>query len=353
MGRGNPCFVAAGHRPALHSFSQDYLALTPEILKMPAIMRTAKSILVTGFILITTRALAQLPIDGVHYPAGLNGLNAGIPDSPGFNFRDDNWFYVSSGYGPDVNELVYLQAPQLSWLSDWTVLGAHVGADLMVPLIYKSEDYELQLSPKIVLEKTSTSRFGLGDIKIEPLVLAWQWNHLDLMAAGAIWAPTGHYVANEGSNLGNGTWSPMVTLGGVWHPDEKKTWSLSILNHYEMNCRQPAEKIKISSNFPFFKHVFYDAPSSTYTLECAAGKTIFENIDLGVTGYYQQQFSDETTHRAHHNPNQDAYVLGAGPEIATRIPQWNLAMSLRYAYEFTAYNRPQGNMIDLSATVKF
>jgi len=317
-------------------------------------MRTAKSILIAGFILIATHTLAQLPIDGVHYAAGLNGLNAGIPDSPGFNFRDDNWFYVAKNFEPgDQDTLVYLQAPQLLWLSSGTVLGAHIGADVMVPFIYKDIRFYVNESAPNGSHSAllaEHNRSGLGDIKIEPLFLNWQWNHVDLMTAAAVWAPTGHYSTTDFDNLGDGTWSPMVTLGAVWHPDEKKTWSLSILNHYEMNCHQPISKVKAVNQPPFIRQVYYDAPSSTYTLECAAGKTIFENIDLGVTGYYQKQFTDEA---ANNSANHDAYVAGAGPEIAARIPQWNLTISLRYAYEFTAYNRPQGNVIDLSATVKF
>lgn len=225
----------------------------------------------------------------------------------------------------------------------------------MVPLIYKEANYALAVdypSGQRVSGPISQTRFGLGDIKLEPLLLAWHWDQWDLMTAGAVWVPTGHHITTSGDNLGDGNWSPMATLGAVWHPDEARTWSLSILNHYEFNCQQTDGYFHYIRQppFPRITYGFENSPSSTYTLECAVGKTVFDHTDVGVSGYYQQQFTDGYDR---YNLEKDSSVTGAGPEVSVNIPGWDLTASLRYDYEFAAHDRPRGNVIDLSVTKRF
>src|SRR5580693_7641610 len=159
-------------------------------------MGMTKRLLAAGFTIIATHAFAQLPIDGVHYPAGLHGIKAGIPDAPGIYVRDDNWFYTGSASQPaGYNTFVYMQAPQLMWLTDWKIIGANIGADAMVPFIWKETSYNPPVSslPGGGFPVSSTShsgQFGVGDIKIEPFLMAWHWDEVDMMAAGAVWAPS-------------------------------------------------------------------------------------------------------------------------------------------------------------------
>jgi hypothetical protein len=85
-------------------------------------------------------------------------------------------------------------------------------------------------------------------------------------------------------------------------------------------------------------------------LEWGVSKTICGNTDLGLVGYYQQQFiglSQPLT------PFSNPKVAGIGPEIDTAIPKWGLSFSLRYNYEFFADNRPRGHTIDLSLVKRF
>jgi hypothetical protein len=47
------------------------------------------------------------------------------------------------------------------------------------------------------------------------------------------------------------------------------------------------------------------------------------------------------------------HVAGIGPKISATFPQWGLAGSLRYAYEFSAMDHPQGQAIQLTLTKSF
>lgn len=310
-------------------------------------MGIKKGFLAAGFIFVAAHVFGQLPVDGVHYPAGVNGIRSGIPGAPGIYLRDDNWFFAAGAdrSGPSPTR-VYVQAPQLMWLTDWKVLGANVGADVMAPLVYKETDSWVFRANGYTntFTKTPHKRFGLGDIKIEPLVLAWHWDQWDVMATYAVWAPSGHFSVNSADNLGDDEWTHMISLGAVWNLDEEKTWAVSILHHYEIN----------SSQIVFAPGIvgprLAEADCSTYTLEWAISKTVFDHTDLGLAGYYQQQFSYSGDA---FNPEKDSDVVGVGPEISVLIPGCGLSASLRYAYEFIAHDRPKGQTVDLSLTKKF
>src|ERR1035438_8611700 len=127
----------------------------------------------------------------------------------------------------------------------------------------------------------------------------------------------------------------MMTLGGVWYPDHDKSWSLSVLNHFEFNSQVPGVR---STSFGGHIVTFTEnIPCSVYSLEWGISKTVCDETDLGIAGYYQRQFTD---HDGATTPLNDSSVAGIGPEIRTLISRWGLSGSLRYAYEFSAYHRP-------------
>jgi hypothetical protein len=310
-----------------------------------------------GLIFLASRVEAQLPIDGVHYPAGLEGIKGGSLPGPGIYFRDDNLFYTgTSDLLSDYRTFVYLQAPQLTWVTDWKILGANYGMDIMVPLVYKEVSYKgaAVTTPgggHVSTLSENSSRFGLGDIKIEPLLLSWHLKQFDFRAGYALWVPTGSYDGTNVVNLGNDCWSHMMTLGGVWYPDHDKSWAVSLLNHYEFNCQVPGIRSGSTPGgggyaIPSSKNI----PCSTYTLEWGISKVIVEGTDIGVAGYYQRQFTDHDTTTTRFG---DSGVAGIGPEIRTFIPHWGWSCSLRCVIEFMPDNRPKGNTVNLTLMKKF
>ena len=317
-----------------------------------------KSLLVTaGLVILAADVQAQLPIDGVHYPAGLEGIKGGSLPEPGIYFRDDNLFYTgTSDLLSDFKTFVYLQAPHLTWMTDWKILGANYGMDVLVPFVYKEASYhEILALPggRQINRSVNNSRFGIADIQIEPLLLSWHLKQFDFRAGYALWVPTGDYdnTSLVNANLGDGCWTHMMTLGGVWYPDHDKTWAVSLLNRIEFNSQVPG--IRLGPTTPgggYSTPTGENVPCSTYTLEWGISKAIIEDTDVGVAGYYQQQFTD---HDAATTLFTDSSVVGIGPEIRTFIPRWGLSGSLRCVCEFAADNRPQGNTINLMLMKQF
>jgi hypothetical protein len=117
--------------------------------------------------------------------------------------------------------------------------------------------------------------------------------------------------------------------------DSEKTYSISLLNRYEINQEQDQTHI---------------IPGNTDTLEFGFGKAFTKTIEAGVIGYYQTQVTDDA---GPGSSNTRDYVLGAGPEISLVCPKLGVITSLRYAYEFEAKDRPQGHVISLTLTRRF
>ena len=127
----------------------------------------------------------------------------------------------------------------------------------------------------------------------------------------------------------------MLTLGGVWHPDAEKTWSLSLLGRYEI-CHEQDKT-----------HV---TPGNMTTLEWGLSKNFLHSVDVGLIGYYQQQITaDSGTFAA----TALSHVVGVGPEVNVFWQKIGLFTSLRYVYEADAKDRPQGHTITLTLTRRF
>ena len=288
-------------------------------------------LIAAGIFSLATQLQAQLPV-GSHYPAGVEGLKGPSLPPPGVYLRDYNYFLTAdkvNGIPGDVDLFAYVQAPRLIWMTDWTILGANYGMDIIVPFAYK------QISAPF----GSGHDFNLSDIQVEPLLLSWHLQQFDIAAGYAIWMPTGNFDASTPAKYltspGSGYWTHMLTLGAVWYPDEKKTWAFSLLNRYEINTEQDTTDI---------------TPGNMFTADFGLSKTVAPGVDVGVAGYYQQLVTKDSGTGA----SQDySSVVGIGPEVSAFWPKVGLFTSLRYAYQVEARNRPQGQTIVLTLTKGF
>ena len=151
-----------------------------------------------------------------------------------------------------------------------------------------------------------------------------------------VWGtPNGGLMANP-VLAGQGYWTEMLTAGATWYPDEAKKWSVSVLNRYEFNQEQEDTDITVGQ---------------AYTVEGGIGYAVTKTIDIGAIGYYQQKVTGDTGPVQNQTPGNR--VAAVGPEISAFFPEIMLGVSLRYAYEFMAENRLQGNTVTLTITKRF
>jgi hypothetical protein len=251
---------------------------------------------------------------------------------PGLYARDYNWFYsadhVNNAQGNkvvDQQAFIYAQAPRLIWITDAKVLDGYLGVDALMPFMYKDL-------------KGIEDAFSAGDLFFEG-TWSGHWKHLDVGLGAGVWAPTGKFHADNPIYAGQGYWGEMLTFGATYYPDEAKRWSISALNRYEFNQEQQVTDI---------------TPGQAYTVEGGIGYALSltesQKIDFGAIGYYQQQVTGDSG--SPFGSGRDR-VAAIGPEINAFFPKIMLGVSLRYAYEFLANNRFQGNTWTLTITKRF
>ena len=265
-----------------------------------------------------------------HYVPGVEGIKAASLPPPGFYARDYNYFYnshrLNDGNGnasppPDFDVFTYANVPRAIWITDLKVLGAYVGVDTLLPLVYQN----------VTAGGTKSENFGAGDLFAEG-TLSWHPKQFDLAFGTGVWMPTG----NSGSltDAGLGYWTVMFTAGATWYIDAAKTWSISALNRYEFNSEQ-----RDTDTFP----------GQVFTLEWGVGKTLLKVLDVGAAGYYQQQ----VTASSGQSSSSRSRAAAVGPEITYAFPKIMLFLSARYEYEFMAENRSQGQEVCFTLTKRF
>lgn len=290
----------------------------------------------TSIALIAAANLVQAQ-PTAHYPVGVEGVKGASLPPPGVYFRDYNLFYwadrINDNTGDrigaaDPEAFIYANVPRVIWITPVQVLGGYLGVDALIPLQYTS------LKANTGGGRFDESTFDAGDLFVEG---TWskhfkQW---DVAVGYGIWAPTGDSDDMDPTEPGTGYWGHMFTAGLTFYPDSAKKWSISALSRYEINHEDRDTDI---------------TPGNAYTLEWGIGRTIHQNIDIGVVGYYQQQISKDSGHGA--DDTRD-WVASVGPEISTFCPYVGVFTSIRYLYEFAAENRLQGHTVCMTFTKRF
>lgn len=273
-----------------------------------------------------------------HYVNGGEGIKAATLPPPGFYWRLYNQFYTANklkdkngnelDVGYDLN--VYALVNRFVWISNMKILGADFGASLVVPLVYT--DIEIEAAG------IDDEKFDLGDIAVEPFVLAWHGPRYDAAFALALYVPTGEYDKNKAASPGKDFWTGMATVGGTYYFDVEKTWSASILSRYEIHSKKDETDVKPGDNFHF---------------ELGIGKTLAKTWDVGLTGYCQWQVTDDSGSDVTWDKSVHDRVYAVGPEVSVFIPPAKLAVSLRSQWEFCAKDGAEGNVTTLVLTRMF
>jgi hypothetical protein len=296
-------------------------------------------LLIAGLLTLTNLAPAQ---PTAHYGPGSEGIKAASLPPPGVYVRDYNVAYFSTARNDshgnkidalDVDAISYVNLPRIIWITKQEVLGGFIGFDALVPLQYT--DLDIKAGPATLIDHHT---FGVGDLFGE---MTWskhipQW---DFALGYGVWAPTGDSSGKPPSvpttMAGQGYWGQMLTAGATWYIDKDKKWALSVLNRYEFNYEKEDADM---------------TPGQAYTVEGGLSYAITKTVDIGGIGYYQQQVTGDSGPAA--LQREHGRVAAAGPEISAFFPSIMFGVSLRYAYEFMAESRLQGNTITLTLTKK-
>jgi len=280
------------------------------------------------FLMTGTAALAG----SGHYVNGVEGIKAATLPPEGVYWRMYNVYYTADELrdkhgdkvDADFDVDVFCLVNRLVYSSGIEVLGGNLVADICVPLVYT--DISMKAGGMTLFDD---NEFGLGDILIEPAILAWHGPRYDAALGVGVYLPTGDFDADEPASPGKGFWTGMLTAGATFYFDEARTWSASILSRYEIHSEQE------DTDF---------TPGNDFHFEWGVGKTVAKIWDIGLAGYCRWQVTDDSGPGTTDDREQ-AYAIG--PEVSVFFPDWGLGLSLRSLWEFENKVNTEGNITTL------
>jgi hypothetical protein len=230
---------------------------------------------------------------------GLAGLKAGSQPGPGFYltiplyYRDRN-ISIYDAHGNQVlkgitADISLFVLPGVTVTTPFKILGATYGASF-------TEWISNGVVDVAAVNFHRTTGYGYGDIYVQPLILGWRVPHLDVTAAYAFFAPTGH------GSAGQHMWVNEIDLGGTLYPDKAKAWNVSTMMYYDFNQRKNNADITVGN---------------TLTLAGGIGRSFLKGAaNAGVAYGAQWKITHDSgigippvVHVA------DGRVFGVGPEI--------------------------------------
>jgi hypothetical protein len=296
-------------------------------------------ILLTGMITLTFFGLAQTAgAAGKGYTPGLEGVLAASVPPPGVHWRMFNMYYEADtltdaqgdkiGNGFDLGVLV--QVHRVIHMTGRKILGADYGYSVILPMV--ATDFEVT--------GFSDSRVGLGDLYVEPLILAWHEARYDVALGLGVNLPTGHFDAAEPASPGNGYWSAMLTLGATMFFDDQKSLSASVLTRTIYYGEQDDTDKEPGSEFIMDFGVGKEMPLSKGLL-----------IRPGICGYSLWQITGDDGPGTS-DDKHSVYALGAEVNLFW-LPPALFQANLRTLFEFGAEGESEGTKTVLTITKSF
>lgn len=295
------------------------------------------------FLLPSIEAGASSP----HYVNGILGLKAATMPPPGhLYYRMYNVYYTADqlrnddGHKVDIDHFrisYYMMVHSLTYATNTRFLGARLLMDIDIPLIDINYSVENTFGERLpdtmgfhnfTLSKSGAS-FGLSDIILNPIILAWERPYSDIYFGLSVIMPTGRFSQGDPSSPGKGYWTFMPGLGATVYFDKAKTWSSSVLAHYEISTKQQDTEITPGDHFHF---------------EWGIGKS-FKTWSLGVAGYCSWQVTDDTGPGA---SKKRTRAFAVGPEIDFIVPAIKSLVTIRSLWETGNRNNTQGNITTVS-----
>lgn len=271
----------------------------------------------------------------VDYPLGSEGIKAASFPGPGFYYVLYNQLYSSDTMrdkngdeqkiGFDVNS--YAMAHRFVYVTNKKFFGADYGMNIIIPVV----NVDLKIDAAGVDAKST----GVGDITVEPLVLAWHRPQQDITISLSMLVPTGEYAENDAASIGGDHYNITATAGTTVFFDSERLWSLSVLARYEKH---------------FENRVLDLTYGDDVLVEWGFGRAI-GLFDIGISGYAHWQVTkDEGSDRTSDDLDR---IYAVGPEVNMAIPQIKGQLRLKYYKEFGGKDTKEGDAFWLTLVKAF
>lgn len=209
-------------------------------------------------------------------------------------------------------------------MTDKTFLGANWGMHAFIPLVYM----DVKLDPPIAPFKMEDSRGSLGDIIVDPFILAWHGPSWHVTTAMDIYIPTGNYDKKKLANAGRNYWTFEPIVAATFLPGAGFDISAKLMYDFNTTNEDPSS--------PQYSHKYKSGQE--FHADFAVGKKMGD-FTGGLAGYYYQQTTEDEGNGD--KIDNKGRVIGLGPVL--KYDYKNMSFTLKYMAETEAKNRPSGD----------
>ncbi len=279
------------------------------------------------------------------YPNGAEGSFAGMVPPPGFYVLDYNMYYTADDFNDlaldDFEIDVYANVLRLLYMTPKTFLGANWGMHVFIPYMDLDGHFDAPPgTPPMMGDFLDNDTDELGDIIIDPFILAWHWEHFHCVFGVDLYLPTGDYDDDELFNIGRNNvtieplfaWTYLTDSG--WSFNQKLMWDFSTENDDYTNPEDLTEGDL--------------EPGNEFHFDYAIDYGLTPSVRAGVAGYAYWQL-DEDRFEGETVPGLKSRVLAAGPMVSASFFNRRLTVIGKVLPEFGARNHSEG----VSTWVKF
>jgi hypothetical protein len=285
------------------------------------------------------------PISG----ATINPYAGLVPPLPGFAVGVTEAYYAASiGGGTTVPIGINLTLgvdlkvsfTPITILYIWPTEGKewNFASAINIPLAYVDAKANVSVGP--FTGQVKDHDFGVFDIVIVPIIASYHISQTDHLAFNfTIWAPTGEYDPDRLANLSTNTWTFIPGLAYT------KIFSKA---NVELSGSWGLQFDTENTATHFQNGVLSD-------LEETVIKRFKSDFGIGVIGSWIQQLSDDGGTTADRLNGFVGRAFGVGPIItySTKLGKSHLDFNARWVHELGNHNRPEGDLFQFNATLKF
>jgi len=268
-----------------------------------------------------------------HKLPGLIGLEAGKVPPPGLYFIDRLVSYEADELRDRRGTLIPVADLQLLGRSN------AVGLSYTIRLPRRTTSLTMTAAAPLARlrlnihdrPEASFDRFGLADIYIQPALVGWRLERVDLVTSYALYLPTGTSPLAGGKGLSTGQVTHQFSAGGSIYANSNRTSFVTALASYDANLRKRGIDI---------------TRGDTLNIQGGAGTNLFNRVvEAGVA------FNSLWQVRADRGADLPVVLRGArdraygfGPDVAVMIKTIQSQLRFRYEWDMGVRSRPQGNV---------
>lgn len=287
-----------------------------------------------------------------HYIQGAYGdYVMGLIPGEGLYLRND-FIYMSQTLGQSlkggsvygkVNAYTAIDLVKLSYIFDVPAIGGYAGLGIGLPFILNTNvsgtlNVNDPRSRNRGFSKTDdSSRGGLSDIFLMPLILGWNFGECHLSLLPIVFLPTGYYDKTVLTNLGMNYLSFDANMAFTWL--SKTGVEVSFNAGYMINAENQATNYLSGNQFH---------------LDATAAFHFSERFALGVVGYVVAQTTPDSGKGATLGSYMSSGV-GIGPTAIYTAPIFGKDVSFiaKWLHDLGGENRLKGDALYGSVAMKF